>query len=154
MRSSRRTLASAFRRIGVFLLSAVAAGCHLQPPGPPFRYPTAEVHGLITCAGQVVSAGWVTLLPIHGTVGDHVVGRIGPNGQFSCPRAPRGRLRVRVELPPTEWDRVGARNIDQAVLFRCRQLIAGVGSPLEIESGDAPTEFRFDLAVTPLPSHD
>lgn len=126
----------------------LAVGCEFTPPGPPERFPVAVVHGRITAAGKAVSAGWITLMPVDGAVGDSTVGRIRPTGEYCFENAPVGPLQVRLRIPPAAHPEV-LRN--DGFFQRKLSLLQGNASPVRITTtGTSELVFDFDLVTSPI----
>lgn len=84
-------------------------------------------------AGTPIEAGWVTLYPIAGTVGDPVSTPIQAGGKFHFRSAPVGVVAVRITLP---------RSHRQA-LTRSSPAVEG---PLRLAAGPL-TPFRGDTSA-------
>ena len=147
--SGRRVRQSHRFVAATFLLTLVFLGCEFTPPGPPWEYPTTSVAGRISLSGQPAQGGWVTLQPIEGTVGDHVVGSVGPDGRFSMEEVPIGPLQVKVRLTSEQMEQVEFR---APQLLERLVLLAGPSSPLRLKSvAGEVVVFDFDLTRSSLP---
>lgn len=127
----------------------LAGGCQgITLPDPPFSFDRVTVEGKITVDGRPLSPGWVTFLPIEGTVGRPAIGRVRADGSYVARGVPVGRLQVRVQAP---------RGLSAAIVRTRREaagrigLVGGNASPLVLEtSKDTPGRFDFDVLRSPL----
>lgn len=141
-RSASRSRQGVFTLVSfVLILCLGPVGCRRTPFGPPTRHPTIVFQAIITHGGMACGPGWLTLMPVAGTVGDHVVVPIGSDGTVQCDHAPVGRVQVRIQLvnPPT----------DRGIKDRL-SLLRGPGSPVVTDTSVLHEPFRFDIRWTPM----
>ncbi|MGL5098009.1 MAG: hypothetical protein ACRDD1_20665, partial [Planctomycetia bacterium] len=122
------------------------------PPGPPWTYPTTTATIAVTVLGKPATAGWVTLFPVGGPVGDPTIGRIGPDGRATLKNVPIGPMQIRVTLAtgglPLALDRFDPRQRD-AIQRRIRAT-AGPGTPFKVMSkADESLQATVDLLQWP-----
>lgn len=80
-------------------LAAGVTGCG-QPLGPPERFPTTTVTGVVVEAGQPVGGGWIELIPVDGTVGDQRSARLARDGTFRADHVAIGEVGIRLVNAP------------------------------------------------------
>ena len=100
--------------------------------------------------GDPVDAGWIAFHPIDRTVGDHVVARLGPDGEFFCAAVPVGPLQVRLQFPESQSERWCRMPRD--LRFRI-DAMKGAFSKLRWNT-EARGANRFDFDLTTAPGPD
>lgn len=126
------------------LLGLLLTGCEFTLPGRPLDYPTTTVSGKITYLGEGVAGGWISFHPIEGAIGNHTIGRIGPDGSYQVTDAPIGRLQVRLDFPSATKSGLLARQTNLALRLK---LIQEPASPLTLET-ELGKPARFDLELS------
>jgi len=131
------------------------AGCGL---GPPERFPTAEVRGVVVEAGRPVGGGWIVFIPFDGAVGNQRSAPIASDGSFHAERVAVGLNSMRVVNAPIQLPR--GRQLFESNLSPLRRVIpAEASGPLTIDlveealryQARQPERPRYDFEPTPTP---
>jgi hypothetical protein len=113
---------------------SLAAGCG-EPMGPPERFETTTVSGVLLEGGRPVGGGWIEFIPIDGTVGDQRSARIAADGSFRAQRVPVGAVALRLVNAPIRMPQ-GAAPFGRFSTPIRRKISAGTEAPLRIDLVD------------------
>jgi hypothetical protein len=113
----------------------------MEPLGPPERFPTTTVGGMVLEAGRPVGGGWVELIPVEGTVGDQRSAELAPDGSFRAERVSVGEVAVRLVNAPIRMLQA-ARVFAQFSTPIRRRTSAVSSDPIRIELMDELLQFQ------------
>lgn len=112
------------------------------PPGASRDFPTVVGTGVVTIDGSPLGAGWITVLPIEGTVGEPVVARIDSEGRFRLPRVPIGAGQVRLDFRQATLER-------HPEVLPILPNLSGPGSRMRLRTENHA--FRMEIELADLP---
>jgi hypothetical protein len=116
-------------------------GCSYTPPGSAETFPVTRWEGKLLLGGVPLQAGWISLYPLEGTLGDPATAPIDADGCFRFAKAPVGSVAVRVTLPKSTREELSRLRPD---LARAVGRFAGPSSPLRADTSKSPA-VTFDL---------
>ena len=82
----------------IIVLVSLTTGCEYEAPGQPFRYPTVALSGTITLNSKPIKNGWITVMPVGATIGDHRIVPVNDDGTYTFRDAPIGKLALKVRI--------------------------------------------------------